>query len=109
MTRRDQVVISRLRTGYCRAAHAAIMNMNREPRPVCPFCGVPLTTDHIQRSYRKESKKEMTRMNITKEVWNVGRPGVERLIEYVKKMELYNGILIVFRISGGLQGFHLKF
>jgi hypothetical protein len=87
MTRRDQVVI---RTGYCRAAHAAIMN--REPRPVCPFCGVPLTTDHILRSYRNESKKEMTRMNITKEVWNEGRPGVERLIEYVKKMGLYNGI-----------------
>jgi hypothetical protein len=39
MTRRDQVLISRLRTGYCRATHGAIMN--REPRPECPFCGVP--------------------------------------------------------------------
>jgi hypothetical protein len=34
MTRRDEVVISRLRTSYCRETHAAIMN--REPRPECP-------------------------------------------------------------------------
>jgi hypothetical protein len=31
MTRRDQVAISRLRTSYCRAKHAA--TMNREVRP----------------------------------------------------------------------------
>jgi hypothetical protein len=35
MTRKDQVVISWLRTGYCRATHAAIMNP--EPRPECPI------------------------------------------------------------------------
>jgi hypothetical protein len=45
MTRMNQVVISRFRGGYCRATHAAIMN--HEPRPECPFCGVPLTIDHI--------------------------------------------------------------
>jgi hypothetical protein len=45
-TMRNQVIISQLRTGYCRATHAAVMN--REPRLECPFCGVkvPLTIDH---------------------------------------------------------------
>jgi hypothetical protein len=85
MTRGDQVVINRLRTSYCRATHAAIMN--REPTPECPFCGGPLTIDHIL-SQCKETKEEMTRMNITKEVWTEKRPEMEKLIEYVKKIGL---------------------
>jgi hypothetical protein len=54
ITRRDQDVISRLRTGYCRATHAAIMN--REPRPECPFCEVPLTIDHILWQCKKNQR-----------------------------------------------------
>jgi hypothetical protein len=65
--------------------------MNREPRPECPFCGVPLTIDHILWQC-KDTKKEMTRMNITKEVWKEEKPELESLIEYVKKIGLYNGI-----------------
>jgi hypothetical protein len=61
MTRKDEVAISRLRTDYCRAAHAAIMN--RKPRPECLLCGVPLTIDHIL-CQCKETKEEMTT-----EVW----------------------------------------
>jgi hypothetical protein len=57
MTRKDQVVISRLRTGYCRATHAAIIN--RVPIPGCPFCGVPLTIDHLLWQC-EETKEEMT-------------------------------------------------
>jgi hypothetical protein len=65
--------------------------MNREPRPECPFCVVPLTIDHILWQC-KETKEEMTRMNITKELWKEGRPGMERLIECVKKIGLYTGM-----------------
>jgi hypothetical protein len=42
---REQVEISRLRTGYTRATHSAVMD--KEPSPGCPFCAVNLTTDHI--------------------------------------------------------------
>jgi hypothetical protein len=45
MTRREQVVISRLRTGYTRPTHSTMMD--KEPSPECPFCAVNLTTDHI--------------------------------------------------------------
>jgi hypothetical protein len=79
------VVKSQLRTGYCRATHAAIMN--REPRPECSFCGVPLMIDHILWQC-KETKKEMTRINITKEVRKEARSGMERLIKYVKNRTL---------------------
>jgi hypothetical protein len=83
ITRKDQVVI-RFKTGYYRAAHPAIMN--REPRLEYPSCGTPLTIDHI-RWQCKETKEKMTRMNITKKVWKEGRPRMERLIEYVKKLD----------------------
>jgi hypothetical protein len=53
MTRRDQVVISRLRTG-----------------------GVPLIIVHIL-CQCKVPKEKMTRMNITKEVWKEERPGMQ--------------------------------
>jgi hypothetical protein len=36
LTRGDQMVISRLKTDYCTATDAAIMN--DEPKPECPFC-----------------------------------------------------------------------
>jgi hypothetical protein len=58
--------------------------MNNETRPECPFCGGSLTIDHILWQ-SKDTKEEMTRMNITKEVWKKKRPRMERLIQYVKK------------------------
>jgi hypothetical protein len=45
LTRREQVFISRLRTGYTRATHSAVID--KEPSPECPFCAENLTTDHI--------------------------------------------------------------
>jgi hypothetical protein len=55
--------------------------MNHVFRPECPLIW-----------QCKETKEEMTRMNITKEVSKEERPGMERLIEYVKKIGLCNGI-----------------
>jgi hypothetical protein len=63
MTRRE-VVISRLRTGYTRATHSAVMD--KELSPECPFCAVNITTDHILR-YCKETETKRLQMNITKE------------------------------------------
>jgi hypothetical protein len=48
--------------------------------------------DHILIWQCKETKEKMTRMNITKEFWKEGRPRMERLIEYLKKIGLYFGI-----------------
>jgi hypothetical protein len=36
---------SRLRTGYTRATHSAVID--KEPSLECPFCAVNLSTDHI--------------------------------------------------------------
>jgi hypothetical protein len=43
LSRKEQVVVSRLRTVYTRATHRHVVE--KTPSPECPFCGVSLTTD----------------------------------------------------------------
>jgi hypothetical protein len=45
LSRKKQVVVSILRTGYKRATHRHVIE--KTPSPVCPFFGVSLTTEHI--------------------------------------------------------------
>jgi hypothetical protein len=70
MKRRDQVVISRPRTGYSRATHSQIIN--HEPPPECPFCDTKVTTDHILWTC-EETEAERNRIIITSEVCKGGK------------------------------------
>jgi hypothetical protein len=45
LTRRDQVIISRLRMGYIRLNHCYRVDLN--PSPECGDCGARLTVDHL--------------------------------------------------------------
>jgi hypothetical protein len=45
LSRKEQVVISRLRTRYTRATHRNIIE--KTDIPYCHFCAVGLATDHI--------------------------------------------------------------
>jgi hypothetical protein len=82
MKRRDQVVISRLRTGYSRATYLQIIN--HETPPECPFHYTKLITDQILWTC-KETEPERNRIIITSEVWKGGKQEMEKLITYVKK------------------------
>jgi hypothetical protein len=44
VSRREQVIMSHLRTGYTRATHRHIIEKTDTPN--CPFCDVRLTTYH---------------------------------------------------------------
>jgi hypothetical protein len=90
MTRREQVVISRLRTGYTRATDSAVMD--KEPSPECPFFAVNLTIDHIL-WHCKETEMKRLQMDITKEIWKGGKQEMEKLIKYVKEIGYFDGIL----------------
>jgi hypothetical protein len=86
MTRREQVVISRLRTGYTRATHSAVMD--KEPSMEYPFCAV---NHHILRQC-KETETKRLQTGITKEIWKGGRQEMEKLINYVKEIESFDKI-----------------
>jgi hypothetical protein len=66
MTRREQVVISRLRTGYTRATDGP--RMNRITNSQCPFCDTGLTVDHVLWDC-KETEETKREMRMTPEKW----------------------------------------
>jgi hypothetical protein len=82
MARREQVVI-RLRTGYTRTTHSAVMD--KEPSPEYPFCAVNLTTDYIL-WHCKETETKQLQMDITEEIWKGGKQEMNKLIKYVKEI-----------------------
>jgi hypothetical protein len=45
MPRKDRVAISRLRTRYTKATHGP--KMEGVSNPLCPFCNIYLSIDHI--------------------------------------------------------------
>jgi hypothetical protein len=91
MNRREQVVVSRLRSGYTRATHASVIVIDKDLSTECPFCAVKITIDYILWDCKKT---EITRlqMNITKEIWKGGKEEMEKLLSYVKEIGLYIGI-----------------
>jgi hypothetical protein len=83
MTRRKQVVISRLRTGYTKATHGPRMNGITDPQ--CPFCYTGLTVDHVlwDCTETEQTKREM--MMMTPEIWTRGAEEMKKIIEYTIK------------------------
>jgi hypothetical protein len=53
---RDQVAVTRLRTGYSRATHRN--KMKRTPNSDCPFCSVKVTLEHILWQCKEHRKKD---------------------------------------------------
>jgi hypothetical protein len=79
MTRREQVVISRLRTGYTRATHSAVMDSKSHHRPHAIW-------------HCKETETKRLQMDITKEIWKGDKQEMEKLIKYVKDIRFFDGI-----------------
>jgi hypothetical protein len=81
MTRREQVVISTLITGYTRATHGPRMNGITDPQ--CPFCKTGLTVDHVLWDYT--DTEQINREMMIPEIWTRGAEGI-------KKIGFYDGI-----------------
>jgi hypothetical protein len=89
MNKKNQVAITRLRTGYTRAAHGYITDSQENME--CPFCNVEVIVDHMLWNC-KETETQRRRMKIAKKIWTEGKNCVEKLIQYVKKIGFYQGI-----------------
>jgi hypothetical protein len=60
LKRRDQVAVTRLRTGYSRTTYRN--KMEGTPNPDCPFCSAKLTLEHIlSRKQRKKDERVIRR------------------------------------------------
>jgi hypothetical protein len=80
--RREQVILSRLRTGYTRATHRQYLE--REIIPVCPQCKTRLTLDHFLWEC-EGTKAEKDQISINKVTWQTRLTGLAKLMEYTKK------------------------
>jgi hypothetical protein len=89
MPKSEQVAISRLRTGYTGVTHDP--KTEGDSNPLCPFCNTYLSVDHILWEC-KETKDQRMNMDMRKEQWIDGKKGMETIIDYAKKIRLYNGI-----------------
>jgi hypothetical protein len=67
--RNNQVIITRVRTGYVRATHSYIIE--KRDNTDCLFSNTNLTVEHILWTC-KETEQARIRMNITKDVWRKG-------------------------------------
>jgi hypothetical protein len=65
--------------------------MNKDLSIECPFCAVKTTVDHILWDC-KETEIKRLQMNITEEIWKGGKEEMEKLLQYVKEIELYNKV-----------------
>jgi hypothetical protein len=85
--RREQVILSRLRTGCTRATHRHIIE--REIIPICPHSETRLTLDHFLWECQG-TKAVRDRIAIKKDIWQTGLAGLAKLIEYTKKSSTKN-------------------
>jgi hypothetical protein len=84
--RREQVILSRLRTGCTRATHRHIIE--REIIPICPHSETRLTLDHFLWECQG-TKAVRDRIAINKDIWKTGLAGLAKLID-TKKIEIFH-------------------
>jgi hypothetical protein len=87
MPRKEQLAISRLRTGYTRATYGP--KIEGVGNPLCPFCNTYLSVEHILWEC-KETEDQRTSMDMNKEQCINGKKGMEKMIDYAKEIGLYN-------------------
>jgi hypothetical protein len=57
--------------------------------PLGPFCNTHLSVDLWE---CKETEDQRTNMDMKKKQWNNGKKVMEKIIDYVKEIRLYDGI-----------------
>ena len=86
MTKKDQVVISRLRIGHTRLTHA--FEIKKEPQPVCTRCQDPLTVKHILIDCQQcPVRDQYHKCRTLRELFETCNP--ETILNYIKQLGIY--------------------
>jgi hypothetical protein len=89
LSSKEQVVTSRLRTGYTKATHRHIIE--KINLPDCSFCDLRLTADHILWQC-SETRNETDDYWTQSTAWKEDRKGSKNLVQYIRKIGLIHGI-----------------
>jgi kelch-like protein 2/3 len=88
LTRRDEVVIHRLRVGHSHLTHSYLLK--KEQAPVCQPCNVPLTMEHVLigcSKYISQRQKYFNHCILLKDLFNSFSCQV--IIDYIKEIGIY--------------------
>ena len=86
-SRRDDVVFSRLGLGHTRLTHSYLLN--REPPPLCTFCNVQLTVEHILIDcVHLSGHRPFINISSVKSLFESVPPG--DIIDFLKDTDLYS-------------------
>mgnify|MGYP003623217385 CR=1 FL=1 len=91
ITRRDQVVLTRLRIGHTRITHSHILN--HEPQPSCDQCHTNLTVRHILVEcprYDEQRRKYHVPEDMSTALSDATRS--EKVLKFAKEIKLYEHI-----------------
>lgn len=89
-SRRDEVILHRLRIGHSHLTHCCILK--RENRPICNTCQSLLSMQHILISCPAytTSRVKHFRARSLKELFDKFKP--HRVLDFLKEIQLYNSI-----------------
>lgn len=91
LTRRDEVVIHRLRVGHTHLTHSYLLK--KEQAPECHKCNLPLTVEHVLIGcsiYTSQRSKYFINCNSIEDLFN--SLSCKVIIDYLKEIDIYRQI-----------------
>ncbi|XP_060868680.1 uncharacterized protein LOC132943669 [Metopolophium dirhodum] len=89
LTRKEEVVINRLRIGHTRLTHAFLMK--KEDPPMCPTCNDPMTVKHILTDCRKYELQRQ-KFNLTHHLAENFNIDTTNVLKFLRDTELHKEI-----------------
>ncbi|XP_025423827.1 uncharacterized protein LOC112693116 [Sipha flava] len=89
LTRKEEVVINRLRIGHTRLTHAFLMK--KEDPPICPTCNDPMTVKHIINDCRKYELQRQ-KYNLTNHIAENLNIDTTNVLKFLRDTELHKKI-----------------
>ena len=87
LTRRDEIVIHRLRVGHTHLTHS--YRLNKEPPPDCEACHCPLTVEHILISCSKYTLVRCKYFDVVSLQELFDKVSPRTIIDYIKDVGIY--------------------
>ncbi|WP_218669804.1 RNase H family protein [Solemya velum gill symbiont] len=90
LSRRDNVVLTRLRIGHSHLTHSYLLK--KEPQPVCNVCDVPLTVEHFLLTCSAFTRSRLSFFNVSslKMLFEIVAP--EHILSYLHSINFYRKI-----------------
>ena len=100
LTRREEVILNRLRLGHCNFSHAHLMDQaSQNIQPVCEYCTdiLPMTVEHILVDCRGLDSARSTWLGLSRTQVNIGKvigqeADINKLMTFLRNTSLFSKI-----------------